>query len=401
MYVSALDSSGGVVETYGTKKSPVIFQLAEDVSGEPPAYPGKDAPARCGEKTECPPDFPGCDTQIQCGDMDWGATCTSSADCKCGLLCEAGTCETAPSCTSDAECPAGVCIASVGKCGVPRGKGDAVAPYKKNWVGLHVAQDIGFIGGADVCVNIVQFDQNFSCFYAGTNEQYYNPGGDNPTAGEPYPGKGIANGAALATTRILASYDLAFKPNLSAGVRAGFAFGGGPDAPLLDHSFLPIHLEARGTYWFRPLSALGFRPYVHVGGGMAQVDTKVEIDVRECGLFNDTVGYMPQELPPTNPPTSAYTQCIRSDNPHNRARRDELDAEHANQQRLNNADRANYIRPKLDVWKRTGTFFIAGGGGIVFAIKPNFGIQLNINAMLLLPMTGFALEPSLGAVMGF
>src|SRR6185503_8106844 len=114
---------------------------------------------------------------------------------------------------------------------------------------------------------------------------------------------GITTGSALATTRILLSYDRAFTPNITAGVRVGYAFGGGPPAGqeptqsvqdnnlnlLKDRSkgkggtaFLPIHAELRGTFWFLPLNAKLFRAYAALGGGMAQVDARVSVPERDC-----------------------------------------------------------------------------------------------------------------------
>ena len=55
---------------------------------------------------------------------------------------------------------------------------------------------------------------------------------------------------------------------------------------------------------------------------------------------------------------------------------------------------------KLDAWKKLGQGFVAAGGGVVYAIKEQVGIQLNVNAMLMLGSTGPVFEPSLGLVYG-
>jgi hypothetical protein len=387
LYVQAKDEAGDIVDTYGTKSNPVQFSLAETAIEEPPAFPGQDPPARCEATEECPPDFPGCAGDVRCGSQDWGGACSSSAECKCGLLCTGGTCETAPSCSSDAECEVGICHPKLKKCSVPGGgSAGGGVPFKRHWVGLHVAQDIAFIGGSDVCVAAQQAEHSFACFYADTEFGYVPPvdnGAQYPAGhyGEPYPGSGIATGAALATTRFLASYDFAFTEHLTAGVRAGFAIGGGP--PAGETSFLPLHLEVRGTYWITSLANAGLRPYVHAGGGVAQVDAKVQIDVLECGFFigDDT----------------KFNDCVNARG----TARDELIAQRdaalaAGLPR----EEIERFAPTLDVYKKMGQSFVTGGGGLVYAITPSLGVQLNVNAMLMFTSIGFVIEPSLGMVMG-
>ena len=55
----------------------------------------------------------------------------------------------------------------------------------------------------------------------------------------------------------------------------------------------------------------------------------------------------------------------------------------------------------VDVWKKTGQSFGTLGGGLVVALSDSVSGQLNLNLMALLPSSGFAIEPSIGAVMGF
>jgi hypothetical protein len=205
VYARAKDAAGETIDNWGSKNKPINYTMGESVAGEPPAYAGETAPERCADSAECPPDFPGCGGGKSRGDVDWS-----------GLLCEGGVCETAPSCENDNDCSTGVC--TDGKCDV----GDAVAssagPYKKNWFGLHYGVDLAIIGGKDVCGQ----DGGYECYAAGSNNE--------PYGGPPYPGTGIATGVAMGTHRIMASYDRAFHPNITAGVRLGFALFGGPPA---------------------------------------------------------------------------------------------------------------------------------------------------------------------------
>ncbi|HMR10707.1 MAG TPA: hypothetical protein PKA88_33245, partial [Polyangiaceae bacterium] len=147
----------------------------------------------------------------------------------------------------------------------------------------------------------------------------------------------------------------------------GFAIGGGPAAGgNKDVKFLPIHGELRGSYWFgkEPFSKVGLRPYIHAGGGVAQVDAKLPVTVRDCADGQK------------NPDTSSgkYVAC-----------------------RTGNAQGAPL---ELDAYKKLGQSFVTIGGGAMYALSPNSGLQLNLNIMFMLPTTGQVIEPSLGYVFG-
>jgi hypothetical protein len=359
VYARAKDAAGETTDNWGSKNRPINYTMGESVSGEPPAYPGEQAPARCADSAECPPDFPGCGGGggSKRGDVDWGGKCENSTECKSGLLCDGGVCETAPSCESNADCSTGVCTA--GKCDVGDDVASSAGPYKKNWFGLHFGLDVAVIGGSNVCGD----NGGYECYRAGTRDQ--------PYAGPPYPGTGIATGTALATQRIMLSFDRAFTPNIAVGVRVGYAFGGGPDAitgydandvPTGKIAFLPFHAEGRLTYWIGQgaLGKKGVRPYIFVGGGMAQVDAKVPVTVADCKGSSDAG--CRDGSPAVNP--------------------------------------ASLPQIKIDAWKKLGQGFAALGGGMVYAFTPQVGIQANVNFMYMLGSSGPVLEPSLGLVYG-
>ena len=341
LFVRAKDKSGDEVAAWGSKANPIELSLVESSTQKPPVFAGVSAPPRCEAKEDCPPNFPGCNEKA------------------------------AQACTEDSDCSSGVCVD--GMCDRDAAKGNA---YRKNWLGLHVAQDLTFVGGTDICTQASQSDDSFSCYYAGSRSGAY--------IDEPYPGTDTSSSLAFATTRILLSYDRALTPHWLAGVRVGYAFGGGPPSgrdvtydtegrivEVLEEglAFLPIHLEARASYWFGAdvLSKKGIRPYVHAGGGLAQVDAKVETTVRDCGLF------APRG-------SAAYAACASGQIPSSEPGLQEV---------------------KLDAWKKLGQGFVTAGGGAVYAFSEQLGVQLNLNLMLTLPATGFVVEPSLGAVMGF
>lgn len=317
-FIVATDAAGDPVDTLGSKGAPERLSV-DPQSSEAPAYAGEAAPARCEEKVLCPPDFPGCEDTM--------------AD-------DGGTAE-----------------------------GDAPTPYHTDWIGLHFAADVGFISGSDVCATS---NQDFDCFASGDTAPY--PAAlPAPVAGEPgelgdaYPGTGIGSGASGGTFRALVSYDHAFFDRISAGVRAGYAFGGGPKT-IDGRTFLPIHAEARLQYWLRGLSATGLRPYLHVGGGIAQVDIKKgQVTVRDCS---------------EEPEREAFLDCINA--------RDAYDS--ANDPALPSRT--------LDAYRKLGNAFVTTGGGVLFSLGGDAALQVNLNAMLMLPSVGFVVQPSIGLVYG-
>jgi hypothetical protein len=366
LYVRAEDAGGEDVAAWGSKPSPVQIRLVEKSAQEPPAYAETEPPARCATKEDCPPNFPGCAQKKQGGDVDWGGGCENSSQCKSGLLCIDGTCETAPSCTTDSDCPTGSCVQ--GKCSAEAEAGRPSRGFRKNWFGLHVAQDLAFVGGKNPCSQKSQSDDYFACYYSGSDTAAF--------VSEAYPGVNVDTGMVVATTRILASYDRAFTPNITAGLRLGWAFGGGPpygrdvtyDSPqhvgkVLKEGtkFLPIHAELRVSYWFGSNAlARKFRPYAHLGGGLAQVDAKFKVPVYDCSTSTD------------------YQGCANG-----------------------TVSRNQIQKVNLDAWKKLGLSFLTVGGGVVYAIGNRYGIQANLNLMYMLPATSVVVEPSLGAVVGY
>ncbi len=374
LYVTGKDASGAPTAGWGTKNEPIEISLAEESTADPPSFDDADPPPRCAAKEICPPDFPGCDSgKPSGGNVDWGGSCENSAECKSGLLCIDGTCETAPSCTSTADCPTGTC--ENGKCQVSGGGGGPSGPYKKIWVGVHIAQDIALVGGDNICTPESQASDNFACYLPDDRERVYDPEYFNLNGRS---GR-VPTGTVAATTRFLLSLDYAVTPNIMVGTRVGFAINGGPpggrvvkypdrtpgmapapynlgytieSVPSKGQDFLPYHFELRASYWFgnNVLAKSGLRPYVHVGGGLAQVDAKVSVNVHD--------------------------------------------------------DDTDFANPKLDnttvdAWKKLGKGFITIGGGAQWAFGQKFALQANLNAMYMLSATGIVLQPSLGAVMGF
>lgn len=363
LYVRAKNATGADIGNWGSKNEPVEISLVEQTAMDPPSYDDAEAPARCATKEICPPDFPGCDSGG--GSKETGEKCGASSECKSGLLCVDGTCETAPSCSSNSDCSIGTC--QDGKCAVEGGETVSLPP-KKWWVGAHFALDLAFVGGKDICLGDSQGSGNWACYWSNSTDTPYDPVQMQTTAVG-----NVGSGAVVGTKRVLLSLDRVLTPNVTAGLRLGFAFGGGPPAGRqvqwegtppdppgsrkpgetedrvakvinAGKNFFPIHAEARVGYWFgkNVFSKKGLRPYVTAGGGVAQVDAKVVVKTA------DKYG-------------------------------------------------ANYT---ADAWKKLGTGFITVGGGAVYAFTRNVGVQANLNAMIMLGASGFVLEPSLGIIYG-
>ena len=341
LYVRAKDAAGDTVDNWGSKRGPVTLEVKSQTEEDPPAFPGKAAPDRCPEPVVCPPgmeDSPECVAGQARGDKGYGDACDESLECQAGLACINGTCETAPSCTSDDDCAQGICVSGI--CDIPP---EPEAPQRKLWVGLHFGYDLAIVGGDDVCTKESQ-DSGFACF---EGEQQFS--GSNTLDGQ---GGKVNTGVLTGTQRVMLSGDYFILDKVTLGARLGYAFGGGPEAG--GFAFMPFHLEARGALWPLGLGRGVASPYVHLGGGMAQVDAFIEVPVRYCRTSLDNTGQCPGETVHTN----------------------------------------------MEVYRKLGQGFVGAGGGIVLGTE-TVGAQLNFNFMYMLPTSGLVIEPSLGAVVGF
>jgi hypothetical protein len=262
-------------------------------------------------------------------------------------------------------------------------------PRKRHFVGLHVAQDIAAVGGSNVCdANLGQKTDNYACFYEGTS--------DEPFFHTPFPYEDqIDTGLALATTRLLFSYDYAIAPALSLGARVGYAFGGGPPAgqeplvPVPDAnlnnlpahtkgkggvSFLPLHVELRANVWFLPLDGRPFSANVGAGFGVAQVDARVTVDERDCAAT------LPGQQPPWDSAANGtFDDCAQG---------------------RSNFNWKELPETKIDAWKKLGQGFVSLSVGGLFPLAGDLAGFVNVNTMLMFPSNGFVFEPSLGVMMG-
>lgn len=345
-YVQGLDGSGAVVAALGTKDQPNQADVVSETTADPPAFPGEEPPARCGIDTipEAPPPSGG----GECG--AWGAACGKDDCCEGELACINGTCGEAE-CQADSDCKEQGQECDAGRCKKPEG-----GPYAKNVIGIHFGADWMTLSSPGACSSDAQNNDFYTCEDLqgqGVSGTFLNPA----AAGK------IGGGFVLGTMRVMASYERIFGA-ISAEARLGFAFRGGPD-------FLPVHLEARLKYWLlgeKAFTKPGFRPWVHVGGGMAQFDGTVEPSVFDC----------------RNVPEADRSACLSypPDGPAD--------------QRPGNPDVY-----KVKATKQLGRGFAAIGGGVMYAIGKDHGVLLNLNLTIPFVNTGFVISPSIGYAVGF
>jgi hypothetical protein len=196
------------------------------------------------------------------------------------------------------------------------------APFKRNWLSVGFQADLLFLPSADdACAG----GTGYTCF--GNSGGYY---GAIPLKGAD---DSINGGPAPSTMRILVGYDRALLANVTAGVRLGYAFNGGPQRPSAS-SFDPLHAEVRGQYWFghNPLARAGFRFFALLAAGMAEVDGSIPVDV------------------------------------------------YATPQAYMKGQSQSYV-----AWKKTGLGFGAAGGGAMLAVTPTSGVVLEAKFMELFP----------------
>ncbi len=273
-YVGVKDANGEYVDQFGSKKKPASLELSE--TGEAPSFPGQAPLARCavdGGAADCPPDFPGCESSTDtktCGDLDWGASCGNSTECKCGLLCEEGQCATSPTCNIDADCETGSCVDGFCSALSTGGSSASAGPLKKHWISFSAGIDAGTIGGEALCSQGRQEGYGTFCY-----DESLSPAVPvvSPT-GYDVDGSGFAPGQ----MRLKVGYDRAVTSHIQVGLRLGVSL-----LNVNPRSFIPVHAALRGTYAFTSLARMGIRPSLYLAAGYAQSNLKLKIG--DVGLY--------------------------------------------------------------------------------------------------------------------
>ncbi|HTM43902.1 MAG TPA: tetratricopeptide repeat protein [Polyangiaceae bacterium] len=311
-YIEVVDDDDAVVATSGSEATPHRVPIKNTLDGEPPHLPGKSAPAQCGDTADCPPEFPGCskgneeeEPEEKLGKpvLSW-FTFTGQVD----FLAMPST---QGACRSDA--PA-----------------------------------------------------NYECYYGDGQQRVVGlpaPGGanfDEPGTLDGQQGAGaVGGGLTLGTIRAIVGFERVFLDNFTGGIRLGFAFNGGParDPAKGGKGFFPVHAELGVAYWIgsTPFARTGFRPFVRVAGGMAEVDAKLVAGIID-NRYDD----------------ANMTGGLATD-----------------------------PTPAVEVWKKAGKFFGSLSLGTMFAIAPNHGPILELKGMMLFPDSAMGLAGQLGYAVGF
>ncbi len=328
-YIVAYDEEGTGVGRVGSEDEPVVVLIKDELDGDPPSLPGKEPPQQCEVQetsSDCPPDFPGC------GLGEWGAG------------------EEEP---EEPEEPKG--------------------SFKRHWLSLSFQSDFVLMpAGADVCST--NRAEGWECFYGDGTYR-------NPSHGEPGlpDGRGrgeVQSGIVPGTMRVMLGYDFAALEWLTLGIRAGFAFNGGPqlktfeafetldpatgvpvtrERELSNPAFLPLHAEGRLGFWMAGQDSV-VRPHFTLSGGIAQVDAKVVTPIVE-----------PRKQNPVDCPNPADTTCTQAN---------------------------------IEAWRRAGTGFGAAGLGLMVPFGKTHGVDLEGKFMILMPETGQALGAQLSYYLG-
>ncbi|MBK9258947.1 MAG: hypothetical protein IPM54_03850 [Polyangiaceae bacterium] len=319
-HITVTDADGAIITGVGSRTEPLVTKIKQRIDGNPPSWPGFAPPEMC--------------VAVESGPKQ----CLDDNQCNAGFVCQNGEC--APK--------------SDGSDDKPKGP-------KRNYVSLMVGTDISIFSGENVCTFDSQQNANYVCV-RDDGSRYL---------GVPTPN--IANnvnaGFSLGTIRLVAGYDRLILDNIMAGARVGFAFR---TASAEGANFLPVHLEVRGSYFIgkKPFEHIGVRPFVFASGGLAQIDSGVDVEVLEDG-----------------------TACGAAD-PHN------VDSP------CTTVTDADYGKPekrvqKITAIKQAGQGFVSLGGGVQYAPIERVSLNVGLRMSLTIPVVTFVLTPEVGATVAF
>ena len=370
-YVIVMDNEGVPVATAGSLKEPYVVNIKSEIEGDQPSLPGQEPPQKCSLKEDCPPNFPGCGKGKggKRGTKGWGASCEATQECTSGYVCLNGACEEGK-----------------GEEGEEGGGGEPSDKLKKNWISVGAQFDLMALTSAtNVCgaytvtndgsrlklKQVGDVYDNYFCYYPDGGGEYLGAPRENID-------NEIQGGLGFAGVRILAGYDRVLWKGLVAGVRLGYSIGGQP-APgdTVSHglqrqpsalSYMPFHGEARLAYYSLPDPVDGdqvsrLRPYGFIGGGVANAGSGVSVSV--CDQLSKDTG---EQIA-----TSGDRSCKNQTG----------------------------TKRTLDAYQVSGLGFVAAGGGLQWAFIDNFGVNVEVKMMFMVPTFGFVLSPSIAPVVMF
>jgi hypothetical protein len=199
------------------------------------------------------------------------------------------------------------------------------------------------------------------------------------TAG--FPGK-INSGTAVGTMSANVHVDYALTNNFLVGARLGWLFNGYTGKAGVDEGAtlaLPMHAEARGTYYFGddPLSKEGLSFYVFGGAGVTQQAAYVETNVRLGTACNPALG-------------ADGTNCTAAVAPADQGTQDA-----GGQEKL--------VQGKVKGWFLGGPAMIGIGAGARYAFNPNVALFAAPRLQVTFGggAVGTAISPEIGMQYGF
>jgi hypothetical protein len=228
----------------------------------------------------------------------------------------------------------------------PEPKSDGKKEPPAAWLQLGLVQDFTVVSGTEVCSPESQIEGRFTCIRE-SGSQYH---------GTPLPGEaGKASSFAVGPTRVTLAAAFPLGGSFSAGLRVGYAFLGHGPTPDGGKKYLPLLAEAQGHYWFtgKAFSTDAIGAFVMLSGGIAQVDGKATVTVRENTAIPPPVNQL------DNPPVQS-----------------------------------------LDAWHKSGVGFASAGLGAFLPVSGRFGVLADLKASVLFPTPGFALGVGVSVALG-
>jgi len=315
-WISAEDKGGTEVASAGSQSMPLSTEIKKTIEGKAPRWPGFAPPSSCSKGT--------------------GQQCVDDKDCGSGQTCSGSECLASGDTTAPPE----------------EKKGD----LRRAWISVWVAPTLAMVSGDNVCT-----DGGSAGSFVCQREDDSKYGG-TPTQGQ---ANNVNFGFGVGPVALGLGFDYLVGDSVTLGGRVGFAFGG---ATAPEASFFPVHIEARGAYYFtkNPFADVGVRPYVFLGAGAAQVDVPVDVEVVEDG------------------------EACRAENPDDFASPCDPEYPHASER-----------IQTLKAYKQAGLGFAALGFGVAFAPAEPVAIHLGLRGGVTFPVVVPVVAPELGVAVGF
>ncbi len=252
-YIQGFDSDNTPFANSGDPKHPFTVPVRTAITSAPPNLPGRPPPHSCEEE--------GPQESADETARDEGEACDENAQCKSG------------DCT-DHHC-------------APEAKG-APRSFVRFWIGISGSFDLTQLPSDDNVCKLTQgaVPANASNYYC--TDPVNNS--DFPTRASPVQNASLLDGGHTdggfvgGNVRVMATLDYAATGHLLVGARLGYV-AGTYHGQAATH-FVPVHLEARGTWVFgdEPLSHSGFAPLVFLAAGAAEFDASSTVPITQKGV---------------------------------------------------------------------------------------------------------------------